>query len=329
MAEAFITKGLIADSQRRSAEALVLVKGGLEVALEHDVPTSALRGATNMSYLLMNVDRLDEAIPYQEMGIELASRLGIASGEWFLLIHRVAMWQLHGEWDRVVGFVRDLPDPADEPAVLGGAEAIVGQSLPVFIERGEIVEARALADRWTTPSEDNADYQVRTQAQFVRAVLAGAEGHLDEALARAEAISLDADKLSIRHPTLRRGWICGVNAALKVGDLESAERLMKLYEQSPPGQLSPSIRGYVDRYRATLLAAAGVSEGVDERYRSAVHAFVDVGMPFEEATARLDRARWLATQGRADDAAAEAALAREIFERLGATPWIERASSLG
>jgi tetratricopeptide (TPR) repeat protein len=329
LADAFITKGLIAEAQRRGAEALVFVKGGLDVALEHDVPTSALRGATNMSYLMMGLDRLDDAIPYQEMGIELARRLGIASGEWFLLIHRVAVWQLRGEWDRVVDFVRDLPDPTEEPGVLGGAESIVGQSLPVFIERGAISEARALADRWITASEENADYQIRTQAQWVRAVLASGEGHPDLALMLAEAISQEADKLAIRHPTLRRAWICGVNAALELGDLESAERLMKLFEGSPPGQLSPMLLGSIDRYRARLLAAAGVSDGVDERYGSAVRAFVDVGMPFEEATARLDRARWLAVQARVEDALTEAARAKEIFERLGALPWIERASAIG
>ena len=39
----------------------------------------------------------------------------------------------------------------------------------------------------------------------------------------------------------------------------------------------------------------------------------------------LEHGEWLGEQGRADEAEPLLAEAREIFERLGATPWLERA----
>jgi len=38
----------------------------------------------------------------------------------------------------------------------------------------------------------------------------------------------------------------------------------------------------------------------------------------------LEHAEWLVDQGRESDAAPLLAQAREVFERLGATPWLRR-----
>jgi hypothetical protein len=43
----------------------------------------------------------------------------------------------------------------------------------------------------------------------------------------------------------------------------------------------------------------------------------------------LEHAEWLDERGRNGEAGPLAAEAREIFERLEATPWVERASRLG
>ena len=52
-------------------------------------------------------------------------------------------------------------------------------------------------------------------------------------------------------------------------------------------------------------------------------------MPFYLAVSELEHAEWLAEQGRAEEAEPLLAEAREIFERLGATPWLERADRAG
>ena len=42
------------------------------------------------------------------------------------------------------------------------------------------------------------------------------------------------------------------------------------------------------------------------------------------AVALVDRAEWLVSQGRAEDAKPLLEEARAIFERLGAQPWLDR-----
>jgi hypothetical protein len=44
--------------------------------------------------------------------------------------------------------------------------------------------------------------------------------------------------------------------------------------------------------------------------------------------AELEHGEWLVAQGRGDEAEQLLAESREIFERLEATPWIERAGAL-
>lgn len=47
------------------------------------------------------------------------------------------------------------------------------------------------------------------------------------------------------------------------------------------------------------------------------------------ALTQLEHAEWLVQQGRADEAEPLVVEAREVFERLEATPWIERADRVG
>ena len=50
-------------------------------------------------------------------------------------------------------------------------------------------------------------------------------------------------------------------------------------------------------------------------------------MPFHAAVAELELGQWLVAQGRQDDADRPLTSALETFERLRATPWIERSQA--
>jgi hypothetical protein len=58
-----------------------------------------------------------------------------------------------------------------------------------------------------------------------------------------------------------------------------------------------------------------------------VATFRELGLPFWTAVAELELGEWLAAQGRADEAESLLAGARATFERLEATPWLERATA--
>ena len=66
---------------------------------------------------------------------------------------------------------------------------------------------------------------------------------------------------------------------------------------------------------------------MDERFRAAAALFREFGIVFHLAVAQLEHGEWLAAQGRSDEAQPLLAEARETFERLQATPWLERSAN--
>ena len=62
------------------------------------------------------------------------------------------------------------------------------------------------------------------------------------------------------------------------------------------------------------------AEAAANRYREVADLWLGVGMPYEEGHALLGQGRCLVALGRAPEAAAPLAAAREIFARLGARP---------
>ena len=65
---------------------------------------------------------------------------------------------------------------------------------------------------------------------------------------------------------------------------------------------------------------------MEEHLRSAGGLLREFGFVFHLAVTQLEHAEWLGAQGRTDDAQPLLAEARRAFERLQATPWLERAA---
>ena len=80
-------------------------------------------------------------------------------------------------------------------------------------------------------------------------------------------------------------------------------------EKLPPGLRPPYLEAQVHRFRARL-------DGNEAGYRAAAARLRELGIPF-----------WLAVTLLEHGEEAGLAEAREIFERLGATPWLERVSA--
>jgi ATP/maltotriose-dependent transcriptional regulator MalT len=90
----------------------------------------------------------------------------------------------------------------------------------------------------------------------------------------------------------------------------------------------PLIQAQAARFRALVAVAQGDDSRAEASLKFAAATFREYGVPFAFACTQFERAEWLVAQGRAEEVAPLAAEAREIFERLRATPWIERADAL-
>lgn len=98
-------------------------------------------------------------------------------------------------------------------------------------------------------------------------------------------------------------WVAGVDAALAVGDLATAERLVDSLGRVRSGLTSPSMRAELARGRARLAMARGEQPGVEGLLRGAVERLDALGARPAAAAARLDLADHLEREGRAGDAA--------------------------
>jgi hypothetical protein len=127
---------------------------------------------------------------------------------------------------------------------------------------------------------------------------------------------------------VKRALVQGLEAALELDDVAKAEELLGIVESARPGLVSPYLRAHAARFAARLAARRGDDESVEPGFLAAQEGFRAMGTPFDLAVALVEHAEWLTGQRREAEAEANIAEAREIFERLGAKPWLERVSSL-
>jgi tetratricopeptide (TPR) repeat protein len=112
-----------------------------------------------------------------------------------------------------------------------------------------------------------------------------------------------------------------MEAALALGDSDRAWELVRIIEALRPGDRPPLLEAHAHRARARL-------DDDEAGFDAAESDFRRLEMAFYLAVTLLEHGEWLAGHGREDEAESLLAEAREIFERLGARPWLERANSV-
>jgi ATP/maltotriose-dependent transcriptional regulator MalT len=150
------------------------------------------------------------------------------------------------------------------------------------------------------------------------------EGQFEEALdlLRRAKLDLVGDLNAI--------WInlAIAEAALACKNFERAAEALGPAEALPPGSAGPLVRAQAARFRASVAAAEGDAQRAEDSFKMAAAAFGEYETPFLQACTQLEHAEWLASQGRNEDVSPLVTEARETFERLRATPWLERADAL-
>jgi class 3 adenylate cyclase/tetratricopeptide (TPR) repeat protein len=320
------TQALIVSFSGRTEQALALLKHALELALEHDLTAAALRAYNNLGDLLDRADRYEEAIALQRQGLALARKAGYRVNEWRLIGELSAYLSLTGQWTEAFELASEVPTEQ----LSRNAIAVSYTLVTLAVERGQIEEARQIV-ALLSELEDSADVQERGTYAASRARVLRAEGRLADALAS----SLEAIRLS----ELLGGGTVGAEAkiafeialdsALLLGRYEEVDELLARIDSIPPGRRPPSLRGQSARFRARLAAARGEHDGVEQGFKTAAGIFREHGLTFPLAVTELEHGKWLVEQGRSDEAEPLLTEAREIFERLEATPWLERVQSAG
>jgi class 3 adenylate cyclase/tetratricopeptide (TPR) repeat protein len=325
LSEAFNTKNLILGSHGRNEEALAVLRHALELAVEHDLTSAALRAYFNLAFGAAVRDQWDESMRINEQGLELARRRGDRTWEQAFISHTRGDRTVLGQWDEVLPTEEELAEFSRANVAQGGLD-ILWTGVMINVQRGRLDEATQIASHF--PPEPSAEVQEAAAYAVVRALLGRAEGRPSETLTAAAEVLALAD-LGTGHPFMKLAFVEELEACFDLGDLDAAERRLQWFRDLRPAERWPFLEAEAERFRARLAAARGQSDEVERGFKRAAALLREIGARFWLAVVLLEHGEWLAQSGRAEEAEPMLEEARETFEGLEATPWLQRLDRLG
>src|SRR5262249_48944874 len=230
-----------------------------------------------------------------------------------------------GRWDQALAQADEVMR-VPEIGALEWTAATLTDLMPVFIHRGLLEQGREYLEALPLQDTDNPDSQASND--LAKARLLRAEGNAADALAAATEVLTRTDQFGLTHTVMKRALVEAVEAALDLGDVTRAEDLLGVVQRARPGQVTPYLRAHAARLAARLAAVRGEVESVEPAFLAATQAFRDLGTPFDLGVTLLEHGEWLISRGQPESAQALLTEAGELFARLEATPWLERAESI-
>jgi hypothetical protein len=122
--------------------------------------------------------------------------------------------------------------------------------------------------------------------------------------------------------------VAALEAAVVLADAARVDDLLALIEGLPPGDLTPQLRAIGARFGAWRDVMRGDQSTADAGFRASARIYREIERRFDVALVVLEHSEWLVGAGQTEEAEPLAAEAREIFERLRATPYLERLDRL-
>ena len=191
--------------------------------------------------------------------------------------------------------------------------------------RGRPDDAETLIRR-CAEMESSADHQERAAFHLGRADLLLMAGDPAHALEAAELAFAERESMGITQEYSKQSFVTAVEAALALGDLAKAEELLAVVRRCRPGARPSSCRRSLLASRHSSPPGRGDAEEAERRFKRATGLFRELALIFYLGITQLEHGEWLATQERIEEAEPLLAEAREMFERLEAKPWLERAA---
>jgi len=318
LSQALNTQGLIASWSGRSELSFALFKHSLDIALEHDLTSAALRAYNNLGDLLDRRDRYEEAIELHRRGYALARKAGDRAQGWRLAAELSWCLQRRGHWAEALEIAGEIPEEQKLRTL-----SVCNTEIDVTVGRGDVQEARRILDSME-PLAESADVQERAAYLAASATVLRAERRIEDALAAAEQAVVAAESLGAGISVDAKIALAeALEAAFALDQLERADSLVQRIDAIPPGIKPPFLLAQASRFRGLLRARRGDPQA-EQSFKTAEAVLREHGLVFNLAVVQLEHGEWLLAQDRADDAVPLLEEARETFERLEATPWLDR-----
>jgi tetratricopeptide (TPR) repeat protein len=307
LALALRAKTGIVHSRGHREEASALLKRALEIALVHELD-DASTCLFWLSDFCFHRDEYVDAMGYLDEALALNRKRGDRPGEWSVLAERTYPLLMLGRWDEAQTAIDEFtPERIDAGGLL---LSMLQSAVEIHVQRGELDEARRVLSLFAR-LEESTDTQELSSYLGCRARLRRAEGQLREALTDGEA-AIDAIRTSggLSHQAAKQGFVEAAEAALALGESAKVEELVALVEAIPHGTRPPYLDAQAKRFRAQL-------GGDPSGHTAAAAQFSELNLPFWLAVTLLEHGELTGDESSLSEA-------REIFEGLKATPWLER-----
>ena len=227
---------------------------------------------------------------------------------------------LMGRWDdaiRADAEAAEVPD-ASSLAAMAMERTLLGL---VHAVRGDFELAEKYLFRDVLESSD--DVQAVGTLGVTEAVIRFFAGRYEQAIAAAERSIGTREQTGMIGPVVG-SYAMAADAALEMGDVKRAEEFLAEMDVVPRGERSSYFRSEIARLRARLAALRGEAAAAQAGFEESVAEMRPIGMRFHLAAVLAQYGMWLESEGPADEAVPLLAEAREIFEDLKATWWLER-----
>jgi tetratricopeptide (TPR) repeat protein len=320
LSQALNTKGIILLSMGRNQEGIALLRHALRIALEHDAAEAALRAYNNLSSTLATESRHEEELELVEAGLLLARKMGNAGWEAKFLADRAALLCVVGRWDEAI---RAAEEEGIDPAAARLPAMVMERTTLVIIHaaRGDFEQARV--ELWEDLLSASEDIQAVTSLEMGRAWIHFYSGRYQEALEAGRRGLRTREKVGMTIQ-VEVSYAMAADAALAMEDLVQAREVLADMQAVPAGQSSPYFKAQVARLSADVAAREGDQEAARAGYQAAVASLRKLGVRFDLGVALAEQGLWLAGEGREEEARPSLTEAREIFEDLRATWWLDR-----
>jgi tetratricopeptide (TPR) repeat protein len=320
---ALATKGTLYTYVSRWREAELLLEASAEIGRERALPDELHRALTNLGNVRMVRDLPNAREPLEE-SLAITRRAGRRAEESLVAANLSYVLFLNGDWDGVQRLASEVFVQGDDRPF--GAY-MHERLIDLGIARGDLAAARRALDgmrAW----EGSEDRELSDAYALSRAHVSMAEGDAEAAHPVLERLSHEYAVNYGNGENLRSAWPAALDAALALGRLDTADELLELLEEIPPGIVAPFLRAQLSRGRARVAAAHGEHDAVERHFQAACDTFGVLGYPYWRAICQLDFAEWLGERGRSGEAAELLDQAIAALEPLRAEPALRRAHDL-
>ena len=229
-----------------------------------------------------------------------------------------------GQWDQALAEATDLMPVLEEAEDLWDVLYLRTLQALVCSWRGEPGEVAAHLAWMTEKGRASEIGWTKAYALLAVASVRLGLGETQPALALIDEVVVSSGNIAAYLDCFAEA----VRMALTGGDLGLAERILRKVESCLPGRRLPTQDLAASTLGALLAEAHGAHDEAAASFATAASGWREFGVPYEEAHALLGEGRCLVALGRAPEAAAPLAEAREIFARLRATPALAEADCL-